>query len=102
MTDAEVAARVGLKIAKWRYDQCVDIAKSNGTPFTLTFEQWWAIWDASGKFENRGRKKGQYCMACIEPKRGFVKGNVKIVTVEESRFFYRNRTWQRDRGRRAA
>ena len=32
-------------------------------PFELTFEQWWDIWQQSGKWEERGCRKGQYCMS---------------------------------------
>ena len=29
-------------------------AKKRGIAFLLTFEQWWSVWEASGKWENRG------------------------------------------------
>jgi transcriptional regulator with XRE-family HTH domain len=33
-------------------------AKHRGIPWEFTFATWWAMWDASGKWESRGRGKG--------------------------------------------
>jgi hypothetical protein len=38
-------------------------AKRRNIEFNLTFEQWWDIWQQSGKWEQRGCKKGQYVMS---------------------------------------
>ena len=44
-------------------------ARARGIPFRLTFEQWWRIWQRSGKWKQRGKidergKRGRgYCMA---------------------------------------
>src|SRR3990167_6073746 len=55
-----------------------------GIPFLLTFEEWWEIWQASGHWEERGRRKGQYCMARFGDKGGYEVGNVRICTTEEN------------------
>jgi hypothetical protein len=38
-------------------------AKARGINFILTFEEWWDIWQQSGKWEERGKRKGQYVMS---------------------------------------
>lgn len=38
-------------------------AKVRGIEWLLTFEEWWAIWQQSGKWPQRGRKGDQYVMA---------------------------------------
>ena len=37
-------------------------AKMRGVEFLFTFEQWRDWWIASGKWEQRGRGRGKYCM----------------------------------------
>lgn len=37
-------------------------AARRGVPFYLTFEEWWAIWQISRKWNRRGNRKGKYCM----------------------------------------
>lgn len=37
-------------------------AKMRGIEFVFTFEQWCEWWIASGKWEERGRGRGKYCM----------------------------------------
>jgi hypothetical protein len=38
-------------------------AERRGIDFLFTFEEWWEMWQNSGKWEQRGNFKGQYCMA---------------------------------------
>lgn len=38
-------------------------AKRRGIPFLFTPRQWWDWWNIAGRWENRGRKTGQYVMA---------------------------------------
>ena len=59
-------------------------AKRRKVPFLLTFEEWWSLWDASGKFTERGHKKGQYVMARFRDEGPYAIGNVRICTVEEN------------------
>jgi hypothetical protein len=51
---------------------------SIGIPWELTFEEWWAIWEASGKWEQRGRKRGKYCMCRHNDCGPYAVGNVYI------------------------
>jgi hypothetical protein len=59
-------------------------AKRRGIPFLLTFEQWNSIWRESGKWDQRGKRKGQYCMARHGDTGPYADGNVKITTKEEN------------------
>lgn len=38
-------------------------AAQRGIGWEFTFEDWWKMWEDSGKWENRGVKQGQYCMS---------------------------------------
>ena len=49
-----------------------------GIPFTLTFEEWWDIWDKSGKYEERGTLRGQYGMSRYNDVGPYAIGNVFI------------------------
>ena len=53
-------------------------AKSRGIEFNLTYEQWWDIWQQSGKWDQRGKGKGSYVMSRIGDKGGYTLGNVFI------------------------
>jgi len=62
-----------------------DAAKRRKIEFLLTFDEWWAIWVASGKFERRGVRKGEYCMARQEDAGPYAVGNVRICLNEENK-----------------
>lgn len=53
-------------------------AKKRNIPFLLTFEEWWDIWQKSGHWEERGTKKGQYCMSRYNDTGPYAVGNVFI------------------------
>jgi hypothetical protein len=54
-------------------------AKIRGIPFELTFEEWLQIWQDSDHLHERGRKKGQYCMARFGDIGPYAVWNVKII-----------------------
>jgi hypothetical protein len=45
---------------------------------TLTFEEWWDIWQKSGKYPERGAKPGKYCMSRFNDSGPYSKDNVFI------------------------
>ena len=53
-------------------------AKHRGIEFHLTFEQWYDIWQQSGKWEQRGCRKGQYVMSRNNDIGPYAMGNVFI------------------------
>lgn len=60
-------------------------SKQRNIPFLLTFEEWSALWVESGKWEQRGRLKGQYVMARFGDQGAYEVGNVRICLAEENR-----------------
>lgn len=71
-------------LEKFAYMKHRQDAKERGVPFLMTFEQWWSIWDASGKWSERGHSTGQYVMARFGDKGGYEVGNVRICTCSEN------------------
>jgi len=37
-------------------------AKRRTIPWEFTFETWWKLWEESGKWDQRGTRRGDYCM----------------------------------------
>lgn len=63
---------------KKRYLQQRAQARMRKIPFTITFEEWSELWISSGKWEQRGTRKDQYCMSRIGDTGGYEIGNVFI------------------------
>lgn len=59
-------------------------AKHRGIDFTLTFDEWWDIWQKSGKWNQRGMFKGSYVMSRNNDKGPYSVDNVKIQSVGEN------------------
>jgi hypothetical protein len=66
------------KVAKQRYNEQKYRATNRGIQFNLTFEQWYDIWDQSGKWEQRGCKKDNYVMSRIGDTGAYDVGNVFV------------------------
>jgi hypothetical protein len=78
----------GFDIRKLRtaYNVQRNDAKKRGIEFLLTFSEWLDIWVSSGHLHERGRKKGQYCMARKGPDIGpYAVGNVRIERGEKNK-----------------
>lgn len=53
-----------------------------GKVWNLSFKEWWAVWEASGKWDVRGYVRAfNPCMALIDSSKPYELGNVKITTV---------------------
>ena len=59
-------------------------AKKRGIAFLFTFEQWWSVWETSGKWENRGVHIGEYCMARHGDTGPYAADNVRICLSSEN------------------
>nr|DAH52175.1 MAG TPA: hypothetical protein [Caudoviricetes sp.] len=72
----------------------------NGNPigWTLTFEQWWEIWQESGHYHERGCYRGQYVMARFDDVGPYSPENVKICTCSEN--VGEGNTWAKRRRKR--
>jgi hypothetical protein len=81
----EVGATVAFKFQK-------KSAQYRGVDWSLSFSDWWKIWERSGKWEQRGRGTGKYCLARIGDKGGYSIGNVYVSLFEENgREYQRNK-----------
>ena len=56
----------------------------NKIEFRLTFDEWLAIWESSGHYQDRGIRKGQYCMSRHNDLGHYEVGNVSIVPIEKN------------------
>lgn len=67
-----------------KFHRQVHHAKTRGIQWLLTFDEWWAIWQASGKWEMRGRSSGDYVMARRGDVGPYSKENVFICLGSEN------------------
>lgn len=74
---------MNLQIAKQRYNEQKYRAKSRGINFPITFTEWCEVWQHSGKWEQRGCRKGQYVMSRINDEGPYHKTNV-VIQLHES------------------
>jgi hypothetical protein len=56
----------------------------NKIEWKLTFEQWWDWWQATGLYDKRGCKKGQYVMARVDDLGPYELGNIFCTTCGEN------------------
>lgn len=59
-------------------------AKSREIEWQLTFDEWWTIWELSGKYNQRGRGAGKYCMSRKKDIGPYSVENVYIQTIEDN------------------
>lgn len=72
------------KSPRGRFHRHISNAKKRGVGFRLTFEEWWGVWEASGKWSLRGRGRGQYVMARFGDQGVYEIGNVRICLASEN------------------
>lgn len=59
-------------------------SKIRGIVWSLTFAQWFSIWQASGKLHLRGRGRGKYVMSRVRDDGAYELGNVHIQLADEN------------------
>lgn len=59
--------------------------RNKGGKWNLTLEEWWEIWEKSGKYNQHGLKKHQFVMARINKKGPISKINVRIIRAKDSK-----------------
>jgi hypothetical protein len=69
------------KTPKGRYSQQKAHAKARSIEFKLSFEEWWGLWDKSGKYPLMGKSCNHYCMTRGEDSGAYELGNVSIQKV---------------------
>ena len=60
------------------------MAKNRDIDWQLTFDEWWNIWEQSGKYEQRGRGAGKYCMSRYNDTGPYAVNNVYIQTIDDN------------------
>jgi hypothetical protein len=61
----------------------------------FSFEDWWAMWEASGQWHNKGKKAHEYCMMQHDTDQGWTKANAYVATRAEH---YRTQHKRRKQG----
>lgn len=69
---------------------------SRGIEWNMKLWDWWQVWDASGKWEYRGRGKGQYVMCRFGDTGAYEPGNVYIATADHNVSFQPNNPYRKD------
>jgi hypothetical protein len=69
---------------KRAFDQQRKAAKFRGIPFLFTYEEWLAVWLASGHLDERGRYRDGYVMARLGDRGPYAPGNIHIITHAEN------------------
>lgn len=68
-------------------------AHGRGIPWRLTLWEWWMIWQESGKWDQRGKRLGQYVMCRIGDTGAYEIGNVYIDTCSNNTSEGTSRWW---------
>lgn len=74
---------------KFRQQRCS--AAARGVEWQMTFDEWWAVWQASGKWHLRGARDGQYVMGRHGDVGPYAVGNVSIILANENHAIQRSR-----------
>lgn len=72
-------------------------ARCRGVSWELKFWDWWLIWQDSGRWSERGREQGSYCMCRKGDEGPYAPGNVYIATVDHNTSFGRALACERGR-----
>lgn len=67
-------------------------AKFRCEHWDLTWDQWWGLWDKSGKWLEKGSRADGYCMMQLDTQVGWTEDNCRIVPRQEHLSSQRKRT----------
>lgn len=71
---------INVENAAIRFQQQCAGAKRRGIEWAISFEEWLAVWEASGKWESRGIGRARYVMARFGDVGPYAASNVEIIT----------------------
>jgi hypothetical protein len=71
-------------------------AKYRGIEWNLTLWQWWSIWQESGKWAERGKRRDGYVMSRLKDQGAYEIGNVYIGTLSENSSVQPNNPYRHD------
>lgn len=88
-----------IKEMKKAYNRQMYNAKQRKIKWLFTFEEWCYMWESSGKWEQRGRKKHQYVMCRYNDEGAYSFYNTKIDTAsnnnkEQNEIRYKNHEYK--------
>lgn len=93
-TDGRVSKKYGMPMEKLRvlwdcgatraYTMQRRQARDRGIEWLFDFDSWWKVWDASGRWEQRGRRVGEYVMARKGDAGPYSPENVYICTCTQN------------------
>jgi hypothetical protein len=63
----------------YKFRQQRSSAKARGVEWLMTFDEWWGVWEASGRWTQRGHRDGQYVMGRHGDTGPYAVGNVSII-----------------------
>lgn len=72
------------KVARRKYSMQKSCAKKRGIGWEISPREWWGIWRGSGCWNQRGNKKGMYCMSRPGDVGPYAPWNVNIVRFESN------------------
>lgn len=70
--------RKWIKTPRGKYSVQKRHAKQRGINWEFTFEDWWDMWQKSGKWDDRGVSTGQYCMCRFKDEGPYSSTNCEI------------------------
>lgn len=76
---------------RYKFRQQRNSAKARGVDWQMTFEEWWGVWERSGKWHLRGCRDGEYVMGRHGDAGPYAVGNVSIITANENHAIQRSR-----------
>lgn len=76
-----------MRKARLRFNQQRDNARKRNIEWQLSFDEWWEIWQNSGRWDERGCGRGLYCMCRNGDVGPYAADNVFIATCEENLSF---------------
>ncbi len=68
----------------YKFRQQRSSAKARGVEWLMTFDEWWGVWEASGRWGQRGNRDGQYVMGRHGDVGAYAVGNVSIILSNEN------------------
>jgi hypothetical protein len=84
MTKAKTSQSANYRTPAYKFRQQRSSAKARGVDWLMTFEDWWGVWEASGKWHLRGHRDGQYVMGRHGDTGPYAVGNVSIILSNEN------------------
>lgn len=76
---------------EYKFRQQRSSASARGIEWLMTYDEWWGVWKASGKWHQRGCRDGCYVMGRHGDVGPYAVGNVSIILSNENHAIQRSR-----------